>query len=194
MIDSSLNAIQLAERFESALRSTARDWRHAVDRRLKHLGVSLASWMTIEAVSQVHSPLSQSELAEKLAVSSASMVHMIDRLVKAGLVVRESSSDRRVKHIVITDAGNRLYAQIKDEVSAARQQFLASIELQSLAHLTQLLEQLQCVLQPYHDCADETQWSATSSNICRRPSFNISSAKSGSAPTTARDSTKAPTS
>ena len=153
MIDSSVNAIQLAERFESALRSAARDWRHAVDRRLKYLGVTLGSWMTIEAVSQAHSSLSQSELAERLAVSSASMVHMIDRLVKAGLVIRESSSDRRVKHIVMTDAGHRLYVQIKDEVSAARQQFLASIELQSLAHLTELLERLQCILQPYHDSA-----------------------------------------
>jgi MarR family transcriptional regulator for hemolysin len=153
MIDNSVNPIQLAERFESALRSTAREWRYAVDRRLKHLGVNLASWMTIEAVSQAHSPLSQSELAERLAVSNASMVHMIDRLVEAGLVIRESSSDRRVRRIVITDAGHRLYLQIKDEVSAARQQFLASIELKSLGHLTELLEQLQCILQPYHDCA-----------------------------------------
>src|SRR5579864_3956359 len=36
-------------------------------------------------------------------------------------------------------------------------------------------------------------WSAKSSNNCRRPSFNISSAKSGSASTTARDSIKVPT-
>jgi MarR family transcriptional regulator, transcriptional regulator for hemolysin len=147
------NSADLAERFENALYSIARGWRHAVDRRLKSMGISMASWMTIAAASQVRSPLSQSELANMLAVSSASMVHMIDRLVKAGLVIRESSSDRRVNRIVITDADRRLYTQIKDEVSAARQQFLASIDLRSLAHLTELLEQLQCTLQPDHDCA-----------------------------------------
>jgi MarR family transcriptional regulator for hemolysin len=98
--------------------------------------------------------LSQSELADILSVSGATMVHMIDRLVKAGFVMREPSiSDRRVNRIVITHAGHRLYAQIKDEVCAVRQQLLASITLESLAHLTELLEQLQCILQPSHDCA-----------------------------------------
>jgi MarR family transcriptional regulator, transcriptional regulator for hemolysin len=148
------NSADLDERFENALYSIARGWRHAVDRRLDYMGISLASWMTIAAASHGRSPLSQTELANMIAVSGASMVHMIDRLAKAGLVIREPSiSDRRVNRIVITDAGHRLYAQIKDEASTVRQQFLASIDLQSLAHLTELLEQLQCILKPYRDCA-----------------------------------------
>jgi MarR family transcriptional regulator for hemolysin len=154
MNDSAGNATDLAERFESALHNTARGWRHAMDRHLRYLGISLASWMTIAAASQVRSPLSQSELADILSVSGATMVHMIDRLVKAGLVMREPSiSDRRVNRIVITHAGHRLYAQIRDEASAVRQQLLAGMTLESLAHLTELLEQLQCILQPYYDCA-----------------------------------------
>jgi MarR family transcriptional regulator for hemolysin len=148
------NATDLAERFENALHNTAKGWKHAMDRRLKHLGISLASWMTIAAASQVRLPLSQSELADVLAVSSATMVHMIDRLVRAGLLTREPSiADRRVNRIVITHAGHRLYAQIKDEASAVRQRLLAGITPESLAHLTELLEQLQCILEPYHDCA-----------------------------------------
>jgi MarR family transcriptional regulator, transcriptional regulator for hemolysin len=84
-----------------------------------------------------------------LSISGASMVHMIDRLVKAGLVMREPSiSDRRVNRIVITDAGHRLYAELKDEAAAVRQQLVASIELEKLVHLTELLEQLQCIFQP----------------------------------------------
>jgi len=146
------NAADLAERFENALYHIARDWRHAVDRRLKYLGVSMARWMTIAAASQVRSPLSQSELADMLSISGASMVHMIDRLVTAGLVIREpSTSDRRVNRIVITDAGHRLCAELKKEAAAVRQQLLASIELEKLAHLTELLEQLQCIFRPHHD-------------------------------------------
>jgi hypothetical protein len=41
--------------------------------------------MTIAAASQLRSSLSQSELADMLSISGASMVHMIDRLVTAGL-------------------------------------------------------------------------------------------------------------
>jgi MarR family transcriptional regulator, transcriptional regulator for hemolysin len=151
MIEGPGNAADLAERFEHALYSIARGWRHAVDRRLKYMGMSAASWMTIAAASQVRSPLSQSELADMLSVSGASMVHTIDRLVKAGLAIREPSpSDRRINRIVITDAGHRLYAELKNEAAAIRQQLLATVELQALAHLTELLEQLQRILQPYH--------------------------------------------
>ena len=76
----------LEERFSDALHSTSRSWRQAVDRKLKYLGVSQASWMTIAIAAKARSPLSQSELADKLGVEGATMVAMIDRLVKAGLV------------------------------------------------------------------------------------------------------------
>ena len=68
MIEGPGNATDLAERFENALYHVARSWRHAVDRRLKYLGMSMARWMTIAAASQVRSPLSQSELAGRVAV------------------------------------------------------------------------------------------------------------------------------
>ena len=149
MIESSANGSDLAERFENALYNTAKRWRDAMDRHLRYIGISLAGWMTIATASQVRSPLSQSELADLLGVSGASMVHMIDRLVKAGLVIREPSiSDRRVNRIVITDEGYRLYAELKNEAAAVRQQLLASIDSKKLAHLTELLEQLQGMLQP----------------------------------------------
>jgi len=57
MIESPANATDLAERFESALYNAAKCRRHAVDRRLKYIGISLTSWMTIATASQVHSPL-----------------------------------------------------------------------------------------------------------------------------------------
>src|ERR1700722_14415357 len=112
MIEGPGNAADLAERFENALYHIARGWRHAVDRRLKYCGISMPSWMTIAAASQVRSPLSQSELADMLSVSGGTMVHMIDRLAKADLAIREpSNSDRRVNRVVITDAGHRLCAE-----------------------------------------------------------------------------------
>jgi MarR family transcriptional regulator, transcriptional regulator for hemolysin len=139
----------LDERFENALRNTAMAWRQAVDRRLRRSGVSLVSWMTIAAATQARSPLSQSTLADTLAVSRATMVHTIDRLVKDGLVKRTSSaSDRRLKRIVVTGAGTHLYSSLKDDVAAFRRQVLAMVELENLVHLTELLETLQEPLRP----------------------------------------------
>jgi MarR family transcriptional regulator for hemolysin len=64
----------LEERFSCALHNTSRAWRQAVDRRLKYLDVSQASWMTIAVAAQAQLPLSQSEFAERLAVEGATMV------------------------------------------------------------------------------------------------------------------------
>jgi MarR family transcriptional regulator for hemolysin len=143
-IDEPRLAFDLDERFENALRNTAMAWRQAVDRRLRRLGVSRAGWMTIAAAMQARSPLSQSNLADGLAISRASMVKIIDCLVKSGLVKRESSAcDRRLKRVVVTKAGAHLYFLLKDEVAAARRQILAIVELEKLVHLTELLEKLQ---------------------------------------------------
>jgi MarR family transcriptional regulator, transcriptional regulator for hemolysin len=134
----------LAERFSNALHSTARASRLAMDRRLKGLGVSQAGWMTIAAVAKAQRPLSQSDLAEHLGVEGATMVSMIDRLVKAGLVLREpSTEDRRVKRVLLTEAGNRAFEQVKTEAAALRKELLAGIQPEKLESATELLEQLQ---------------------------------------------------
>ena len=52
--------------------------------------------------------------------------------------------------IVLTDAGRRLYAALKDEAATVRQELVARIELEKLAHLTELLEQIRCILEPRH--------------------------------------------
>ena len=106
----------LEERFSGALHNTSRGWRQALDKRLKYLGVSQASWLTIAVAANAKRPLSQSELADRLGVEGATMVAMIDRLVKAGLAVREpSTTDRRVKRVVLTDAGNLLCDKVRTE-------------------------------------------------------------------------------
>jgi MarR family transcriptional regulator for hemolysin len=138
----------LDERFADALHSTARAWRQAVDRRLKYLGVSQASWMTIAVAAKAATPLSQSELADKLGVEGATMVAMVDRLVKAGLSMRSpSNSDRRVNYVLLTDAGQRLYANVKTEAAAVRKELLASIDPKKLEIATEVLEALQGIFE-----------------------------------------------
>jgi MarR family transcriptional regulator, transcriptional regulator for hemolysin len=148
-IEEFCQAFDLDERFETALRNTALVWRQAVERRLRRLGMSQVGWMTIAAAIQARSPLSQAALADILAVSRASMVHTIDRLVKDGLVKREpSASDRRLNCIVVTEAGAHLYSLLSDEVAAVRRHMLAIVEPEELIYLTEFLEKLQESLRP----------------------------------------------
>ncbi|MDR3481551.1 MAG: MarR family transcriptional regulator [Burkholderiaceae bacterium] len=136
----------LEERFSGALHSTARAWKAAVDRRLKYLGLSQASWTTIAVVAKTSASMSQIELANQLGVEAATMVSMIDRLVKAQLVTREPSpSDRRIKLIVLTPAGMQLYGKVKAEATVFREELLGDIDPQKLLVATELLEHLQRV-------------------------------------------------
>ncbi len=137
----------LDERFADALHSTARTWRQAVDRRLKHLGVSQASWTTIAVAAKAATPLSQSELADRLGVEGATMVTMVDRLVKAGLILRvPSATDRRINHIVLTDAGHHLSDTVKTAAADVRQELLASIDAGKLETATEVLEALHRIV------------------------------------------------
>lgn len=138
----------LDERFADALHSTARTWRQAVDRRLKHLGVSQASWTTIAVAAKAVTPLSQSELADRLGVEGATMVTMVDRLVKASLILRvPSATDRRINHVVLTEAGHRLYETVRTAAADVRKELLASIDAQKLETATEVLEALHRILE-----------------------------------------------
>ena len=139
--------MSVEERFSDALHSTSRSWKQAVDRRLKYLGVSQASWMTIAIAAKAESPLSQSELAERLGVEGATMVAMVDRLVKAGLVAREASStDRRIKRVVLTPAGVAIYEKVKTEADTLRKQLLAKMDAKKLQAATELLDNLRAII------------------------------------------------
>jgi MarR family transcriptional regulator for hemolysin len=139
---------ELEERFADALHGTARIWRQAIDRRLKNLGLSQASWMTIAVASKASTPLSQSELADRLGVEGATMVAMVDRLAKAGFIVRQPcASDRRINRVVLTEEGNRLFETVRSEAAAVRRELLANVDPAKLAVATELLETLQQLIE-----------------------------------------------
>ncbi|MDB5774806.1 MAG: Transcriptional regulator [Herbaspirillum sp.] len=136
------------ERFSMALHTSARIWRLALDRRMKDLGISQAGWMTIALVAKTKNPLSQIELANELGIEGPSMVAMLDRLMKADLIAREASpTDRRIKLVVLTEAGAALYKEVKIKATAFRKELLKDIDPDQLRAATDLLERLQKMLE-----------------------------------------------
>ncbi len=132
------------EQFSSSLHHSARAWRLALDRRLKHLGLGQPGWMTIALAAKAQQPLSQTDLAHALGVEGATVVVMIDRLVKAKLVKRQpSTSDRRIKHVMLTDQGLVLHGQVKAVADAFRREMLADEDEELLLKATELLERVR---------------------------------------------------
>lgn len=134
----------VGERFSAAVHNTARGWRLLIDKQLKHLGIGQAGWMTIAMVAKCTGPLSQRALADLVGVEGPSMVSMLDRLEREGLVTRAPSpTDRRVKLVHLTDAGTTLYQQVREQADAVRTSLLGDIPPAQLAAATELLELLR---------------------------------------------------
>ena len=111
--------------FSHLLYLTAHHWRLAVNRRLKNLGLSQASWVAVASIARHQQPLSQSELAQELGVESPTIVPLIHRLVALGLVER------------IT-----LYEQVKTVADDLREEILTAITPQEQEQTQRVLEKL----------------------------------------------------
>jgi len=73
-----------------------------LERRLKGTGVSHMQFRALAHLIAL-GPLSQTELADRLFITPATAVRLVDRMERDGWVVREKDSeDQRVKRLVLT--------------------------------------------------------------------------------------------
>lgn len=129
--------------FSRLLHLTAHAWRLAVDRRLKESGLSMSSWMAIATVATANEPPTQKALAQLLGLEEASVVPLVDRLVKQQLLARvQPKEDRRKRLLVLTEQGSVAYAEVKTQADALRAQLLADIDPDALAVTEKVLQQL----------------------------------------------------
>ena len=90
------------------------------------------------ALLQLASPLPMNELAALLGCDNSNVTGLIDRLEARGLVTRQpSTNDRRVKHVVLTQAGERLRGRLLDRVGQPPRGFerLSAVEQRELRDL-----------------------------------------------------------
>jgi MarR family transcriptional regulator for hemolysin len=129
--------------FSHLLYLTAHHWRLAVDRRLKGLGMSQASWVAVAAIARNDTPLSQSELAQELGVENATLVPLINRLVEQQLVQRVlTEQDKRKRLLVATEKGMALYHQVKTVADGLREEIMSVISPEEQTQTRQVLEKL----------------------------------------------------
>lgn len=129
--------------FSRLLHLTAHAWRLAVDRRLKESGLSMSSWLAIASVATASEPPTQKALAQLLGLEEASVVPLVDRLVKQQLLARvQPKEDRRKRLLVLTKQGGEAFATVKTQADALRAQLLADIDPAALAVTENVLQQL----------------------------------------------------
>lgn len=103
----------------------------------------MSSWMAIASVATAAEPPTQKALAQLLGLEEASVVPLVDRLVKQQLLARvQPPDDRRKRLLVLTPQGTLAFSEVKTQADALRAQLLQDIDAAELAIAEKVLQQL----------------------------------------------------
>jgi|GEM_PF-401383 len=121
----------------------ARNWRKLANDRIKPLDQTMARWETLFHVAVTEGNLNQRELAALMGVEGPTMVRMLDRLAREGLIERwQSGSDRRVTNNRITDKGIKVVEDIMQFTNNVRAEILQDIDPERLAICVDVLQEI----------------------------------------------------
>jgi MarR family transcriptional regulator for hemolysin len=95
--------------------NTAKSFQRSLDIELrKNVGVTLSQWRVVRAL--VSQPgLTQKEIADKIGIEGATLVPVIDKMEKDGLLKRKPDlTDRRVNRIYLTSKADSLWKSMTE--------------------------------------------------------------------------------
>jgi MarR family transcriptional regulator for hemolysin len=134
---------RLQDGFGSLVSRTARQWRRAVDRRLRPFGLSEATWLPLIYLARAAGPMRQKDLAAALTLDGSSVVRLLDALEASGLIERgEENTDRRAKLITITAQGWSISEQVEIVARDVRNATLGGLSDDDLRVATRVLDSI----------------------------------------------------
>jgi len=131
------------QQFSALLHRCSAFWRARIDERLRPWGMTQATWRTLWVLRQREERFNQSVLAARLGIETPTLVRILDRMEKLGLLCRvPDPHDRRQKYIDITERGLALAAEIEGEVVATREEMLSRLDAAELQAGIALFEKI----------------------------------------------------
>jgi MarR family transcriptional regulator for hemolysin len=100
------------------LSQAARAVERAFDEALGEVGGTLPVWLILLNL-KIRKPANQRELAEAVGVREATLTHHLNAMDARGLVTRtRDAANRRVQVVVLTEAGEAMFARLRDTAMA----------------------------------------------------------------------------
>jgi MarR family transcriptional regulator, transcriptional regulator for hemolysin len=128
------------------LARTARAVTQAFEHALAEAGGSSSTWQVLLLVRSQNWG-KQSELAEAMGVTGATLTHHLNALEDQGLVRRwRDSSNRRVQNVELTDAGVELFERLREVAARHDARLRSKLSDEEVEHLVELLDRLQAGL------------------------------------------------
>jgi MarR family transcriptional regulator, transcriptional regulator for hemolysin len=121
----------------------SRRWLNMIDGVLRVTGDSHARWVTLLWVGMLDGKGNIGELADQIGVELPTLVRLLNRLEREGLVERRSlAGSNRAKTVVLTAKGRRESAVMNDIVDRARADFVRGVNEEQLTATIDLLDSL----------------------------------------------------
>ena len=125
------------------LSRTARVITQAFERALAEAGGSVAAWQVLLLV-RSRQWGRQSEMAEAMGVTGATLTHHLNGLERQGLVRRwREDSNRRVQRVELTDAGVNMFDRLRKVAVAHDRRLRSQLGEGDAELLSELLEKLR---------------------------------------------------
>jgi DNA-binding MarR family transcriptional regulator len=127
----------------TALRETFRQFAHSVSTNVSGLGLSLNMWFVLRALWESDG-LTQVHLAQKLEVTPAAIVGIVNALEKLGLVLRKrSKTDGRAYCIFLTPSGRSVRTKATTQALQVDARALRGFSIGEVETLLLLLKRLR---------------------------------------------------
>ncbi len=133
----------LQDRVGERLGAVARLWRVQMNKRLQARGLSVAQWMVLRALTAKGDGTVQRDLAEAIGVEGSTLVGLLDRLSRAGLIERrEAVHDRRYKSVHLSQAALARIPEFDEIHRKLRHELFQDIPEQDLATCLGVFERI----------------------------------------------------
>src|SRR5690606_23244307 len=120
-----------------------RAFRNRMDEELRKMGQGSARMETLGAIMNMQGAKSQSDVAKRLRVESATITRMVDILSSEGLVVRSPDpSDRRVNLLSVSPKGEEVLREIFTVYDAVREHILTDLPEQEYDRLHDIFDKM----------------------------------------------------
>jgi MarR family transcriptional regulator for hemolysin len=130
------------------LARTARTVSQAFERAMTEAGGSASMWQVLLLV-RTQQWGNQSQMAEALGITGATLTHHLNAMEKQGLVRRwREESNRRVQRVELTPEGEAMFERLRGAAMAHDARLRGALSEQELTRLAELLERLKASVEP----------------------------------------------
>jgi len=132
------------DRFGIRFSMLSRLWRRTIDQQMAAVGLPDISWAPLIHLAESGDGVSQKELASMVGIDGSSLVRLLDTLESRGHIQRLTApEDRRVRLVMLTEAGKLAVGRIREQLRHIEQQMLADLTDQQLDAMLEALELIQ---------------------------------------------------